>query len=713
MDRGQLLQHFDILVETPDAVEKLRNLVLDFAVRGRLVPQIHSDENAGILLEKIRKAKDALVVSKTIRGFEEPQPFKEEKMLFNLPSSWRWCRLESLCTKITDGTHYTPSYIFDGVPFLSVKDLTGGSIDFGRVKYISQEEHEVLTKRCKPEYLDMLFTKVGTTGIAKVIDVRREFSIFVSIALLKYPQQYIFPHFFELLLNSPVVRKQSEENTQGIGNKNLVLKSIRSFLIPLPPLDEQKRIVTKVEELLALCDELEARQSAAHEHRTRLVRSALDHLITAKDETDFKKHSDFCIQYSELLFDSVPALRQAILSLAVQGHLVPRKINEGDGGDVVTRFSLRELPDQGQIIDLAMPEHWAITSFANLARIRSGVTKGRNLAGRKTKTFPYLRVANVQRGFLDLRVMKEIAIPAEELEKFRLEAGDLLVTEGGDWDKVGRTAIWRDEISDCIHQNHVFRARLVSQELTPGWFMLYLNSPVGRRYFESASKQTTNLASINATELRGCPIPIPPLDEQKRIVAKVDELMGWCDTLEARLTTAQTTATALLDATLHKILTRDAASTEMSIQRKSIDAEEYFAQLIPALLRSAGGTLTLDRLNAAVALLFLPKILTALVASLDDSAEAHFKAFNQPITEGSFRSILRMMTQNRIVAFDPEDPVVSLHLNESEAPPITPIISKDAQYLVAVLNLVPTQTTRETATQLCPPSLKKELLAIT
>jgi type I restriction enzyme S subunit len=150
--------------------------------------------------------------------------------------------------------------------------------------------------------------------------------------------------------------------------------------------------------------------------------------------------------------------------------------------------------------------------------------------------------------------MKDIEIPVEELEKFRLEPNDLLITEGGDWDKVGRTAIWREEISDCIHQNHVFRARLVSEELKPNWFMLYLNSPVGRRYFESAAKQTTNLASINATELRGCPVPIPPIAEQKRIVAKVDELMRWCDALEGRLNAAQTTATALLDATLQQLL---------------------------------------------------------------------------------------------------------------------------------------------------------------
>jgi type I restriction enzyme S subunit len=165
-----------------------------------------------------------------------------------------------------------------------------------------------------------------------------------------------------------------------------------------------------------------------------------------------------------------------------------------------------------------------------------------------------LRVANVQRGFLELDVIKDIEIPFEELDKFRLQPNDLLITEGGDWDKVGRTAIWRGEIADCIHQNHVFRGRLVSTELRPEWFMLYFNSPVGRRYFESASKQTTNLASINATELRGCPVPTPPLAEQKRIVARVEELLRWCDTLEAQLHQTRTLGTHLLDSTIHHLL---------------------------------------------------------------------------------------------------------------------------------------------------------------
>ncbi|GDY01089.1 hypothetical protein LBMAG49_04180 [Planctomycetota bacterium] len=163
-------------------------------------------------------------------------------------------------------------------------------------------------------------------------------------------------------------------------------------------------------------------------------------------------------------------------------------------------------------------------------------------------TLPYLRVANVKRGDIDLTVTKEVSIAEGEIDRYALRENDLLMTEGGDWDKVERAAIWQAEIPVCLHQNHVFRARMRSSELTPFWFERYCNSPVGRSYFESASKQTTNLASINMRQVRSCPIPIPPLAEQRRIVAKAEQLMALVDALETQLAASRATAANLLSA---------------------------------------------------------------------------------------------------------------------------------------------------------------------
>lgn len=184
----------------------------------------------------------------------------------------------------------------------------------------------------------------------------------------------------------------------------------------------------------------------------------------------------------------------------------------------------------------------------------SGVTKGGKVSPQDLQVRPYLRVANVQRGHLDLGVIKTIEVKAADAERYRLKDGDILMTEGGDWDKLGRAAIWRCQIQDCIHQNHVFRVRPPSDDILPEWVITYVNSELGRSFFLGASKQTTNLASINMTQLRGCPLPLPPLAEQHRIVAKVDALMTLCDRLEAALTATDTTRTRLLEALLHEAL---------------------------------------------------------------------------------------------------------------------------------------------------------------
>jgi type I restriction enzyme S subunit len=202
----------------------------------------------------------------------------------------------------------------------------------------------------------------------------------------------------------------------------------------------------------------------------------------------------------------------------------------------------------------APPQNWKWLRFGELANIVGGVTLGRKLDGRNLATFPYLRVANVQQGRLDLDVIKDIEIPIDELPKYRLEPGDVLLTEGGDWDKLGRSAIWRGEIENCLHQNHIFRARVFTQDIQSEWLTLFTNSPVGRTFFQNAAKQTTNLASINMTQLRNCPVPIPPLSEQKRIVSKVTELLSLCDALEAKLTQAESASTQLLSAAVHHLL---------------------------------------------------------------------------------------------------------------------------------------------------------------
>jgi type I restriction enzyme, S subunit len=258
----------------------LRKSILTLAVQGKLVPQDPNDEPADELLKRVDAEREQLMKSNRIRRQDLLGLVADDAIPFDIPASWQWRYLADVCFLITDGAHHTPQYLQSGVPFLSVKDVSSGTIDFSSTRYISEEAHRELCKRCRPELGDILLTKVGTTGIAVTVDEDREFSIFVSLALLKFSQPNLDGRFLKHLINSPFVKQQSADNTQGIGNKNLVLRLINRFVVAIPPLAEQRRIVAKVEQLMALVDELEMQLTASDATAANLLSAVVAELTT-------------------------------------------------------------------------------------------------------------------------------------------------------------------------------------------------------------------------------------------------------------------------------------------------------------------------------------------------------------------------------------------------------------------------------------------------
>ncbi len=239
--------------------DKLKKSILQYAIQGKLVPQNSNDEPASVLLERIRAEKKAQLGKKYVESYiykGDDNCYYEkvgletknitDEIPFDIPDSWKWTRLNSIVSALTDGTHRTPKYTTNGIPFLSVKDISSGKISFANTKFISIEEHNELKKRCNPQTGDILLTKVGTTGIPVIVDNDRDFSLFVSVALIKFNHNYINPAYFIYLLKSPLVQDQAAENTRGVGNKNWVLSDIENTLLIIPPLAEQKRIVEQI-----------------------------------------------------------------------------------------------------------------------------------------------------------------------------------------------------------------------------------------------------------------------------------------------------------------------------------------------------------------------------------------------------------------------------------------------------------------------------------
>ena len=253
--------------------DQLKKSILQQAVMGKLVPQDENDEPASVLLERIRAEKQQLIKNGKIKKDKhESVIFKrdnshyekrgseevciDDELPFDIPDSWKWCRLGSILTKLTDGTHSTPKYTVTGVPFISVKDISNGKLNFDNCKYISENEHQELYSRCNPELNDVLLTKVGTTGIPVIVDTDKQFSLFVSVALLKFNKELIYNEYLVQLINSPLVQKQAAENTRGVGNKNWVMRDIANTLIAIPPINEQYRIVAKLKDYFSLIDQM-------------------------------------------------------------------------------------------------------------------------------------------------------------------------------------------------------------------------------------------------------------------------------------------------------------------------------------------------------------------------------------------------------------------------------------------------------------------------
>ena len=218
------------------------------------------------------------------------------------------------------------------------------------------------------------------------------------------------------------------------------------------------------------------------------------------------------IRAKQKLITLLEEQKQAIIHQAVTGQI-----------DVRTGQPYPAYKDSGVEWLGDVPEHWQLLRLKNVAHVQTGLTLGKDYRGTRTTSRPYLRVANVQAGCLDLTHVKSIDVPLNEADRATLLTGDVLMTEGGDIDKLGRGCVWRDEISKCLHQNHIFAVRCKHGLLSPEFLVGLMASQHGRAYFELTAKQTTNLASTNSSTLRAFSMPLPVLEEQVAILNVLSE----------------------------------------------------------------------------------------------------------------------------------------------------------------------------------------------
>lgn len=239
----------------------------------------------------------------------------------------------------------------------------------------------------------------------------------------------------------------------------------------------------------------------------------LDYRVPVFDQAKQRAIADF-LDAETARIDALIAAKENLLAILAEKRraLVTQAVTRGLDPSVPMRDS--GIPWLGEI-----PAHWEVTRLKLVAIVQSGLALGKKYGNEELTEYPYLRVANVQDGYLDLSEVKTVEVSEQDAIGCRLQAGDVLMNEGGDADKLGRGAIWTGEIDPCLHQNHVFAVR--PQRVSSEWLNLWTSGDGAKAFFESRAKQSTNLASISATNLKELPIPIPPVEEQESLVQHV------------------------------------------------------------------------------------------------------------------------------------------------------------------------------------------------
>ena len=255
-------------------VDNAKSKILDLAIRGKLVSQDSNNEPASVLLERIRAEKEELIKhGKIKRDKKESVIFKgddnsyyervgdiisniDDEIPFEVPQNWEWSRLQTICYPITDGTHKTPTYSDSGYIFLSAKNITTGKINWNDIMYIPKSLHDELYSRVSPKMNDILLAKNGTTGVAAIVDRECEFDIYVTLALLRVINNNISSQYLLKIIASNTIQDYFKSSLKGIGVPNLHLEHIRTTLIPIPPINEQNKIVEKIYQYYSLLDSI-------------------------------------------------------------------------------------------------------------------------------------------------------------------------------------------------------------------------------------------------------------------------------------------------------------------------------------------------------------------------------------------------------------------------------------------------------------------------
>ena len=490
--------------------EQLKASILQYAIQGKLVEQRPEEGTGEELYQQIQAEKQRLIQEKKIKKEKPLAEISEDEIPFDIPESWKWVRLSDIID-VRDGTHDSPKYVPMGIPLVTSKNLSNGTIDYGNVKYITQEDADKINARSMVDDDDILFAMIGSIGNPVLVKKDREFCI-KNMALFKkhantdISMRYMYWFFFFIQYK---LKKEASGGVQSF----ISLTRFREYLVPLPPFAEQKRIVAKIEELLPLVD----RYATSYEKLEQL---------NAKFPEDMKK---------------------SILQYAIQGKLVEQRPEEGTGEELYRQIQaekqrliaekkikkekpLAEISEDEKPYDI--PSNWIWVRFGELGSYKKGpfgsaITKSMFVPKGNGAIKVYEQKNAIQKDATigDYYIRREYF--ESKMKGFEVFPGDIIVSCAG---TIGETYVMPDDFEQGIINQALMRMKIFKPLYIP-YFLIFFDF-VLKRDAKSSSKGSA-IKNIPPFEiLKNYLVPLPPLAEQKRIVAKIEELLPLCERLK-------------------------------------------------------------------------------------------------------------------------------------------------------------------------------------
>ena len=544
-------------------VQKLRELILDLAIRGKLLPQNIKDEPVSLLIEKITDEKNQKVL---IGEIKKQKSLPKITIPFQIPSNWQWLYLQDLSSYIQRGK--SPKYVDKSDKIvISQKCVRWNGLDISPARFIDPKSLENYEKSRFLKDGDILWnsTGTGTIGRASLFIRVDEYKDIVAdshvtvVRTLGNISDYIY-----LVIRSPYIQKDLESSASGTTNQiELNTSTVLQTRIPLPPIEEQKRIVAKVDELMQLCDQLEQQQNLSSEAHDQLVDTLLSVLTNSSEADEFQQNWQSISDNFDLLFTteySIEQLKQTILQLAVMGKLIKQDSNDEPASALLEQITeeksklvterkvkksklLPEMCDEEIPYEISSKWKWVylqdLSSYIQRGKSPKYIDKSDKIViSQKCVRWNGLDISPAR--FIDPKSL-------ENYEKIRfLKDGDILWNSTGTG-TIGRASLFFqvNEYQNIVADSHVTVVRTLGN--ISDYIYLVIRSPYIQKGLESTASGTTNQIELNTSTVLQTKIPLPPIEEQKRIVEKVNQLFSMIERLQKLQSKLQRTKLHLAD----------------------------------------------------------------------------------------------------------------------------------------------------------------------